>query len=322
MWLEDTSNEVNTSLSIDMDAVGLSRERLEERRGLIGASDMPIIMGVSPYKTPYELWLEKTNKVPIDQTTNFAIDKGNAWEEPARARFSQKSGIKFEPKNFTHPEHPLHSASLDGYNVQTKEGLEIKVTGKEVLTEAKAGRIHEKYKAQVHWQMYVAGLKRNNFYVVRVDKGEDGKEAILEEAYVAVTKDKFHEDYIKLLKAKADEFWHYVTTNTAPPLSDRDEKELNSNEARKDFAELKHIKKKMDLIKAELKNYENVFKTLREQCIAHADHTIVTCEGVRLQRVVTKGSVDTSRMSEDEKNNFEKYRKKDSISYRVTLLKE
>lgn len=28
----------------------------------IGASDAPIIMGVSPWKTPFQLWLEKQGK--------------------------------------------------------------------------------------------------------------------------------------------------------------------------------------------------------------------------------------------------------------------
>lgn len=29
----------------------------------IGASDAPIIMGVSPWKTPFQLWLEKTGQI-------------------------------------------------------------------------------------------------------------------------------------------------------------------------------------------------------------------------------------------------------------------
>ena len=36
-----------------------SEEWLEFRRSRIGASDAPIIMGVSPWKTHYKLWVEK-----------------------------------------------------------------------------------------------------------------------------------------------------------------------------------------------------------------------------------------------------------------------
>jgi len=30
-----------------------------ERKGFIGGSDAPIILGLSPWKSPYQLWLEK-----------------------------------------------------------------------------------------------------------------------------------------------------------------------------------------------------------------------------------------------------------------------
>ena len=36
-----------------------SPEWFEWRKTGITASDMPIIMGVSPYKTPWQLWAEK-----------------------------------------------------------------------------------------------------------------------------------------------------------------------------------------------------------------------------------------------------------------------
>ena len=37
-----------------------SEEWLDWRKKGIGSSDAPIIMGVSPWKTPFELWEEKT----------------------------------------------------------------------------------------------------------------------------------------------------------------------------------------------------------------------------------------------------------------------
>ncbi len=33
------------------------------RRKRIGASDAPVIMGISPWKTPYQLWIEKTSGI-------------------------------------------------------------------------------------------------------------------------------------------------------------------------------------------------------------------------------------------------------------------
>lgn len=316
MW--DINLEPNNNIDVDLSQVGMTPERLKERRSLIGASDMPIIMGDSPYMTPYELWLDKTNKTPLEQTTNFAIERGNRWEDRVRQLFEKKSGMEFYAKNFTHPENPIHSASLDGYNAQYKEGLEIKVTSREVLKEVAAGRVPEKYKAQVQWQIYVADLKKNNFFAAFVDKNEKGVEEIIETSLTVVYRDN---DYIEKLINAADAFWTFVESNTAPPLTDKDSKELKGHAARKDFAELKRVKQKLDDVKQTMRELESVYKFLQNECIKHMDHAIVTCEGVKLQKIVRKGSIDYKEMSESEKNIIEKYRKPDTISYRVDLIK-
>ena len=45
----------------------------------VGGSDMSTILGLNPYSTPYELWLEKTGRQqPEDISGKWAIVKGNA----------------------------------------------------------------------------------------------------------------------------------------------------------------------------------------------------------------------------------------------------
>ena len=47
----------------------------------VGGSDMSTILGLNPYSTPYDLWLEKTNRQqPEDISGKWAIVKGNALE--------------------------------------------------------------------------------------------------------------------------------------------------------------------------------------------------------------------------------------------------
>lgn len=320
MWDLDTHSEDKSGYLPDMSEVGMTEERLRQRRSLIGASDMPIIMGDSPYKTPYQLWEEKTDKIPLIQETNFAIERGNRWEDRVRKLFSKKTAIDFQPKNFIHPDNPIHSASLDGYNFSHHEGLEIKVASMDVLKETRSGNVPQKYKAQVQWQIYVADLKKNNFYVVHVkDNPETGKEEIVDSALCVVYRD---DEYIQKLINAAEAFWTFVESNTPPPLSDRDTKELRSHKARKDFAELKRVKQKLDEIKQDFREYETVYKVLQKQCIEHMDHPIVICEGVKLQRIIRKGSIDYKSIPEEDREILDKYRKEDIISYRVDLLKE
>lgn len=60
-----------------------TKEWLEWRSQGIGASDAPIIMGASPWKTPYKLWLEKTTG-QSDFQGNEATERGHALEDSAR----------------------------------------------------------------------------------------------------------------------------------------------------------------------------------------------------------------------------------------------
>lgn len=50
------------------------------RRNGIGASDGPAILGLNPYKTPLEVWSEKTGLTTDDFTLNSAIHHGNIAE--------------------------------------------------------------------------------------------------------------------------------------------------------------------------------------------------------------------------------------------------
>lgn len=57
------------------------------RRFGIGGSDVGAILGVNPYKTPYDVWLEKTGReMPADLSGNDAVMAGTLFED-AVARF-------------------------------------------------------------------------------------------------------------------------------------------------------------------------------------------------------------------------------------------
>lgn len=61
---------------------------LKSRKAGVGGSDMSTILGLNSFKTPYDLWLEKTGRVePEDISDKWAIVKGNALENELRKRF-------------------------------------------------------------------------------------------------------------------------------------------------------------------------------------------------------------------------------------------
>ena len=138
----------------------------------VGGSDMSTILGLNPYSTPYELWLEKTGRQqPEDISGKWAIVKGNALEIELRRRFRQLHPeyqvIDGTDISLVSKEHPLMHASLDGFLYDSESDsfgvLEIKTAN------ANRGRTdwHDEtgelvapqyYMAQVTHYMAVTGL--------------------------------------------------------------------------------------------------------------------------------------------------------------------
>lgn len=108
----------------------LSAEQRLNRINGIGASDSPIIMGYSSYKTPYELYLEKAGLVSIEEDK---IDEqrywGNALEPVIIARFTQETGLDVTfPETAYHPKYPFIFANLDGWIPSENAVIEVKCT--------------------------------------------------------------------------------------------------------------------------------------------------------------------------------------------------
>jgi putative phage-type endonuclease len=134
-----------------------SKAWLEWRRSGIGASDAPIIMEKSPYKTVLDLWKDKTG-VAEEQKMNPAMMRGHLLEDKARKLFEQRAfpGMEFPAKTF---DNGLFRCSMDGWNESEKIGLEIKCPGKEDHDAARCGKVPDKYFYQIQHQYMVTDAK-------------------------------------------------------------------------------------------------------------------------------------------------------------------
>lgn len=97
---------------------------LELRRQGLGASDMAAVMGVSPYKTPYQLWAEKTGATP-PQKVGAAANRGVILEDAVGQYYEQERGVKLRKSNgiVRLRKHPRIMASLDRTIVGEPKGL-------------------------------------------------------------------------------------------------------------------------------------------------------------------------------------------------------
>lgn len=94
----------------------LTEEQRAKRHEGIGASDTPIIMGYSSYKTPYQLYLEKIGA--LDSTNEMTEQQywGNALEPLIINRFAEENDVQVTfPDTVYHPDYPFLFANLDGW---------------------------------------------------------------------------------------------------------------------------------------------------------------------------------------------------------------
>ena len=83
------------------------------RRQGIGASDAPVIMGETPFKTPRTLWSIKTGRMQEDPA-GPAARRGRELERVASRAYERQFGTQMEPLCLVHERLDWMRASLDG----------------------------------------------------------------------------------------------------------------------------------------------------------------------------------------------------------------
>lgn len=136
---------------------------LEQRRQGIGGSDVAAIMGLSPWKSPLEVWLEKTGRASApDLSEREAIAMGTELEGDVIEMYKRRHpGCKARRVNavLSAKERPWAQASLDGITYDQELGwgvLEIK-TGSRNSEWAEGVPLH--YLTQVTHYLSVTGYK-------------------------------------------------------------------------------------------------------------------------------------------------------------------
>lgn len=276
----------------------------EWRKKGIGASDAPIIMGVSPWKTPYQLWLEKTGKVKADKIGNWATQRGHDLEPKARAQYELEIGVNCPPRLVEYAEFPVIRASLDGWDEKNNVVLEIKCPGAADHSKALSGEVPEKYWPQLQHQLLVTGANKAHYYSF------DGEKGVL----IEVEPDK---KYCAKLFMELKKFWECVETDTPPPLSAKDYKTVKDSELELLCQEWLEV----DRALTELGKKE---KEIREKITSHEkvkDHPFVKIGNVSVQLITRKGAVDYAKIPELKSVDLERYRRKETSYYKFGEVK-
>lgn len=96
--------------------MSLTAQQLEDRKHNIGGSDVAAIMGLSPWKTPVEIWKEKTTGVSTFKETE-ASRMGHVLEPVVADLFAQRHPefkvFEQEEETVFHPKHKCMIAHAD-----------------------------------------------------------------------------------------------------------------------------------------------------------------------------------------------------------------
>lgn len=105
-----------------------SREEwLAARRTRLGATDVSAILGLNPYRTAYEVWLDKRNMLePWDG--NEATRLGQLLE-PAILDEAERRWGSLERQMVVHDINSPIAATLDGWLPETEQVVEVKTAG-------------------------------------------------------------------------------------------------------------------------------------------------------------------------------------------------
>lgn len=72
----------------------LTAEQILARQGRCGGSDVAAILGLSPWRTPFDVWAEKSGLMPRSQEENPAQKRGRLMEQMVADWYAEETGWK------------------------------------------------------------------------------------------------------------------------------------------------------------------------------------------------------------------------------------
>jgi len=238
------------------------------RRKGIGGSDIAGILGISPWQSPLDVWMDKTGRGD-DKVETSAMKWGKILEDVVAREFAAETGYRVENLNrmIEHPGTPHFLANID--RLVSVDGKPAQVFGKiatDVLLECKTSnafkvgewgesgtdQVPEYYICQPMWYMAVTGAKLCHLAVL-IGGNTFRRYEI-----------KRDDEFIELIQRAADEFWsrNVMTDEPPPPDFSKDRKTLSklypgtNGETIKLPARAVEIKSSLDDIKDEIKRLE------------------------------------------------------------------
>jgi putative phage-type endonuclease len=149
-----------------------------ERRAFVGGSDIGAIIGVSKWRTPLDVYLEKRGERPItgldaDPKREKILRRGKRFEPVVLEMLAEERGIEITARNqrYVDSEHPFMACEIDAEATIDGETVNIEIKTSHPFAASQWGEegtdeIDVSYAAQAMWGLMLTGRRRTVFGVL------------------------------------------------------------------------------------------------------------------------------------------------------------
>ncbi|MFA5924606.1 MAG: YqaJ viral recombinase family protein [Methylococcaceae bacterium] len=289
----------------------------------VSASEAAIIMGRSPYKTPWRLWAEKTGLVLEQSLDNNPLIRTGMLQEPAALHhFEEQHGVMLLPICAESERYPLMRASFDGLS-EDNEPVEIKcpheTTFVDVVLNREQSVAYQLYGCQVQQQILVAEAERGFLFFYH--EGQTVEFAIQRD-----------EGFIRALIETAMAFWSAVKSGREPNKDPERDLFLPKGQAERQWQQLaasyRQNALRMDDLKDQLKALDSQQDDLEQKLVGlMGEYRAAEHSGLRVNRFQVQGPIDyktvlQTLLPDVSETALESHRKKPSNRVRITCRDE
>ncbi|MDX9844958.1 MAG: YqaJ viral recombinase family protein [Aquabacterium sp.] len=282
---------------------------LDVRRSGIGSSDAAAAVGLNPYKSQLELWMEKTGRGaalpqvdPNDESSPMYW--GTLLEPIVAAHYTKRTGNRVRRVNavLQHPTHPWMLANLDREVMGSPDVaiLECKTAGLNGARLWKEG-VPDYVHLQVMHQLAVTGKQAADVAVLIC--GQD----------LQIFRIQRDEEQIQQLIRLEQAFWEYVEKDIQPPADGSDSADLalrclyprdtgevldlsQETELAAAFSDLLAVRQKL----ADVVELESQLKQRIQQRMGDASRAVFECGEVSWKRSKDSVTLDTARLLKEQ----------------------
>lgn len=183
---------------------------LEQRKKYLGGTDAAAVLAMSRWRTPLQVWAEKTGQVESpDISGKLPVKLGNKLEQTVAELFTEETGKKVRRVNDTifHPEHAFLGANIDRRIVGEDAFLECKTASPWKYREWEDDEIPQEYILQCYHYLAVTGMKKCYIAVLIGNQAFKWKEIL------------YDKDIINDVVTKEVAFWNLFVETKSMPMS-------------------------------------------------------------------------------------------------------